>query len=54
MTIEESPRKQLERKRALGRSERLEQTAEERDLNKKVEDERLQSMIERSIKDHGA
>lgn len=54
MSIEESERKSRDRESGQRRSERLEQRAEARDADMKVDDANVQRMIERSIKDHGA
>jgi hypothetical protein len=54
MSIKESGRKRRERESAERRSERLEQGADDRDVNMKADEANVQRMIERSIKDHGA
>jgi hypothetical protein len=53
MSIEESGRKRRAKESAERRSKRLEQGAENRIASREADDANVQSMIERSIKDHG-
>ena len=54
MSIEDSGRKPRKGARMERRSERLEQDAANGHARTKAENDHVQRMIERSIKDHGA
>jgi len=54
MSAEESERTQRRRKGAARRAAWSEQRAEDQETDKKADDANVQTMIERSIRDHGA